>query len=50
MGLLRQFMAQVDDLTGVAMQQPPMAAGAPANPQATPTSPLIPNVNGGMAA
>lgn len=50
LGLLRQFMAQVDDLTGVAIQQPAMPAGAPANPQATPTSPLIPNVNGGMAA
>lgn len=50
--LLRTFMTQIDDLTGVAAQQPPMAGSVPppANPTATPTSPLIPNVNGGMAA
>lgn len=54
--LLRQFMAQIDDLTGVAAPSPiappgaAMGAGqAPANPQATPQSPLIPNVNQGAA-
>lgn len=53
--LLRQFMAQIDDLTQAA--QPPMPApmpgaapgGAPANPTPTPQSPLIPNVNQGAA-
>ncbi len=48
--LLRQFMSQVDDLTGLSAPPPPLPmAGAPmANPTPTPVSPLIPNVNGGQ--
>lgn len=52
--LLRQFSAQIDDLTGAALPPQPMMAapgGAPpANPELTPKSPLIPNVNNGVAA
>ncbi len=59
--LLRKFMKQIDTLLGVnqpapvapaAPGQPPMDPSqgpAPANPEATPTSNLITNVNGGAA-
>lgn len=45
--MLRQFMNQIDDITGVNTVQPPAAPAqvAPqANPQPTPTSSLIPNI------
>lgn len=52
LALLQQFITQIDDLMGLTASPPPQAmAGttAPmANPQATPTSPLIPNSAGGM--
>ena len=53
--LLRQFMTQVDDLTGINAPPPPMpmpgaapaVGGQPqAAPMPTPQSNLIPNVNG----
>lgn len=52
LGLLRQFMSQIDDITGIA-SAPQMASPGgtpPANPAAPPTSNLIPNVNQGQAA
>lgn len=55
--LLRKFMTQVDDITGVAnppqvmpAQGAPQGVPPPANPMPTPTSNLIPNVNQGQAA
>lgn len=51
--LLRNFSDAVTTLQNQAMEalQPPMPAPgvAPANPEATPTSPLIPNTNLGVA-
>lgn len=52
--LLRVFITQIDDLENTAAQalapppvmpMDPMAGGAPANPMATPTSDLVPNLN-----
>lgn len=51
--LLRRFMKQIDVLTApppVAAPMPNANAAPPANPTATPTSNLIPNVNTGAAA
>lgn len=51
--LLRKFNSQIDVLSGTAASanQPPPGAGTPqANPQATPTSDLLPNVPGGAPA
>lgn len=47
--LLRRFLDQLGDLTGTNAPGPMQGAGAapPANPTATPTSNLVPNVNGG---
>lgn len=53
---LRNFIKQVSNMmsAGAAAQQqpalPPAGGGAPANPQATPTSDLLPNVNGAAPA
>lgn len=45
---LRHFKTQVDDMLGLTTQPAPQGppGGPPANPQPTPTSDLIPNVNG----
>lgn len=43
--LVRQFMSQVDDLTGIAAQALPQINPPQANPTPTPTSPLIQNTN-----
>lgn len=50
LALLRNLLKQIDELTGAMNPQPaPGVPGQPmANPQPTPTSPLIPNQNGGM--
>lgn len=47
--LLRRFMDQIGILKG-KMMPPPMAPQPMANPTATPTSPLLPNVNGPISA
>lgn len=48
--LLRTFISQVNSLTMAAMPPPQPQPVAPANPTATPVSPLLPNVNQGAAA
>lgn len=45
LNLLRKFMQQVDDLTGLNVPPPAPDSMPPANPTATPTSNLLPNVN-----
>jgi hypothetical protein len=44
--LLRRFLSQVDDLTGANAAPVAQPAAPPANPEPTPTSNMIPNVNG----
>jgi len=46
--MLRQFMSQVDDLTGVNAPPPEQPVMPMAAPEQTPTSNLIPNVAGGI--
>lgn len=51
MKLLRDFQGYLNDEIGLTAPPPPPTetlTGAPANPTATPTSPLLPNVNGPM--
>lgn len=58
--MLQEWMSQIDLLQQKAMPPPVIGAGgpadgmapgaAPANPEAPPTSPLLPNVNGAAAA
>ncbi len=45
LSLVRNFMALIDDLTKVAAQAAAPQMMAQANPQATPTTNLVPNVN-----
>lgn len=49
--MLRTFFTQIQTLKQAAMPAPtPQIATPPANPEATPTSPLIPNTNAGAPA
>ncbi len=49
LGIVRTFMAQIDDITKQTAQALAPAMAPMANPQATPTTNLTPNVNQGVA-
>lgn len=46
--LVRNLLAQIDDLTGVTLPPQPQVGAPQANPQAPPVSPMLPNAPGGM--